>query len=277
MRVATAFKRMLHFAGASIKDVAFGSDGVVVTVRSHAPRSGWPARAAAHAACRSRSTAPGAGGVWISVAATSSASCGGSTALAAAISTRRCHGPGTTRSSPAPSRVDEIAVGKHRYLTVVVCHDTGRLAWAHPGKDRRPRRSSWICWENAASSFSWSPATALSGSRGRSPSGARTRVIGLDPWHILKAATGALDEIRREVWNEARKAGQKQLAKQFKGARFALWKSPGNLTERQQQKLAEIQQLNKRLHRAYLLSQQLREIYRVPAEQGLDLLEAWLK
>ena len=32
---------------------------------------------------------------------------------------------------------DEISVRKgQRYLTVVVCHDTGRLVWAHPGRDR---------------------------------------------------------------------------------------------------------------------------------------------
>jgi len=36
VRVTTAFKRMLGFAGASIKDVAFGADGVVVTVALHA-------------------------------------------------------------------------------------------------------------------------------------------------------------------------------------------------------------------------------------------------
>jgi transposase len=36
VRVTTAFKRMLGFAGASIKDVGFGVDGVVVTVALHA-------------------------------------------------------------------------------------------------------------------------------------------------------------------------------------------------------------------------------------------------
>jgi transposase len=46
-------------------------------------------------------------------------------------------------------------------------------------------------------------------------------VIALDPFHIVKAATDALDEIRREIWNEARRAGNKQLAKELKGARFA--------------------------------------------------------
>ena len=86
-----------------------------------------------------------------------------------------------------------------------------------------------------------------------------------------------MDEIRREIWNEARRAANKQLAKDLKGARFALWKNPGNLSERQQLKLASIQQTNQRLYCAYLLAQQLRQIYRVGAQDGLALLESWLK
>ena len=56
-----------------------------------------------------------------------------------------------------------------------------------------------------------------------------------------------------------------------------LWKNPGNLTEPQQLKLARVQQLNQRLYRAYLLAQQLRQIYRVPADQAIALLDAWLR
>ena len=78
-------------------------------------------------------------------------------------------------------------------------------------------------------------------------------------------------------WNEARRAGNKQLAKDLKGARFALWKNVEKLTDRQQQKLSSIQKTNQRLYRAYLLAQQLRQIYRVSAQDGLELLEAWLK
>jgi len=56
-----------------------------------------------------------------------------------------------------------------------------------------------------------------------------------------------------------------------------LWKNPGNLTERQQLKLARVQQPNQRLYCAYLLAQQLRQIYRVPADHAVALLDAWLK
>ena len=159
--------------------------------------------------------------------------------------------------------IDEISIRKgQRYLTVVVDHDTGRLVWARPAATARRSRSSWICWaKSAASRSSSSPATTPSGSPGPSPSAARTRSSALDPFHIVKAATDALDEIRRAVWNEARRSGNTQLAKKLKGARFALWKNPENLTDRQQAKLAWIQKLNAPIYRAYLLKEQLRQIY----------------
>jgi transposase len=101
-------------------------------------------------------------------------------------------------------------------------------------------------------------------------------VLCVDPFHVIKLATEALDVVRREVWNEARRAGQRQLAKDLKGARFALWKNPENLTDRQQTKLATIAQINRPLYRAYLLKEQLRQIYRLPAAEALELLDRWL-
>jgi transposase len=174
---------------------------------------------------------------------------------------------------------DEISVRKgQRYLTVVVDHHSGRLLWAHPGRDRktvekfldllgdeRCQQIKLVSCDDAE----WITRPIAE----RCPDA----TICLDPFHIVKAATDALDEIRREVWNEARRAGNKQLAKQLKGARFVLWKNPATLTDRQQLKLAQVQQINKRLYRAYLLAQQLRAIYRVDVEDAVALLEAWLK
>jgi transposase len=174
---------------------------------------------------------------------------------------------------------DEISVRKgQRYLTVVVDHHTGRLVWAHAGRNRKTVEKfldllGKECCEQielvSCDDAEWITRPVAE----RCPNA----VICLDPFHIVKAATDALDEIRRELWNEARKAGNKQLAKDLKGARFALWKNPANLTERQQQKLSSIQQTNQRLYRAYLLAQQLRQIYRVNANDGLELLQAWLQ
>jgi transposase len=175
--------------------------------------------------------------------------------------------------------VDEISIRKgQRYLTVVVDHDSGRLVWAGPGRDRRTVEKfldllgKERCHQ--VKLVSCDMASWITGPVGeRCPNAS----VCYDPFHLVKLATDALDEIRREVWNDARRQGQTQLAKELKGARFALWKNPGNLTERQQLKLARVQQLNQRLYRAYLLSQQLREIYRVGLDQAIALLDAWLR
>ena len=73
----------------------------------------------------------------------------------------------------------------------------------------------------------------------------------LDPYHVVALASGALDEVRREVWQQARQAGDKTGARWLKGARWALWKRPERLTERQQAKLAAIEHVNRRLYRGY--------------------------
>jgi transposase len=174
--------------------------------------------------------------------------------------------------------IDDFSHRKgHRYLTVVVDHDSGRLLWAAPGRDRKTVEKfldllgKERCEQLELVSCDMAESIALAVGE-RCPNAVRC----VDPFHVIKLATDALDEIRREVWNQARRAGHKQTANQLKGARFALWKNPGRLTQRQQQKLAQIQQTNKPLYRAYLISQQLREIYRVTYQQAVELLDAWL-
>ena len=83
----------------------------------------------------------------------------------------------------------------------------------------------------------------------------------LDPYHVVALASSALDEVRREVWQQARRAGDTTGARWLKGARWALWKRPERLTERQQAKLATIEHVNRRLYRAYLLKEQLRLVF----------------
>lgn len=83
----------------------------------------------------------------------------------------------------------------------------------------------------------------------------------MDPFHVVQWATRALDQVRREVWNAARLSGQNAVAHELKGARFALWKNPEDLTERQEAKLAMIARTNDKLYRAYLLKEQLRQVF----------------
>ena len=65
-------------------------------------------------------------------------------------------------------------------------------------------------------------------------------------------------------------------AKDLKGARYALWKNPGNLTETQQAKLAWVAKTDPRLYRAYLLNEGLRLVFQLPYGQAVEALEKWI-
>ncbi len=77
-------------------------------------------------------------------------------------------------------------------------------------------------------------------------------IVCIDPFHVAQWATDALDEVRRETWNDARQAGMTAHAKELKGARYALWRNPEDLTERQQAKLSWIKTANGPLYRPSL-------------------------
>jgi transposase len=174
--------------------------------------------------------------------------------------------------------IDEISHRRgRRYLTVVVCHDTGRLVWAAAGRDRKTVE----CFLDALGQERCKQIELVSADMAAWVAGpiaerCPNAELCLDPFHVVQLATDARDEIRREVWNEARRAGQTALARDLKGARFALWKNPERLTARQRLKLADVQTTNKRLYRAYLLKEQLRQIYRLPPDAAIALLDGWL-
>jgi len=174
--------------------------------------------------------------------------------------------------------IDEIShrTGQ-RYLTVVVCHDSGRLVWADTGRDRQTvERFLHALGQERCKQLELVSADMAAWIAGPIRQRCPNAVLCVDPFHVIKLATDALDEVRREVWNQARKAGHTQLARQLKGARFALWKNPERLTERQAAKLSHIQHTNRALYRAYLLKEQLRQIYRLAPQAAVVLLDQWL-
>ena len=175
--------------------------------------------------------------------------------------------------------IDEISHRKgQRYLTVVVDHHTGRLVWAGPGRGR----DTVLAFFDQLGEERCQQIELVSADMAVWISGPITERIPdavrcVDPFHVVMLATDALDQVRREVWNEARRQGNLQLARDLKGARFAVWKNPENLTSRQAVKLATIQQTNAQLYRAYLLKEQLRQIYQLPPVVAERLLDGWLK
>jgi transposase len=174
--------------------------------------------------------------------------------------------------------IDEISYKRgHRYLTIVVDHDTGRLVWAAKGHDKKTLEGFFDLLGDEGSAGirlvscdaqEWiGDVVALRG---------KNATICLDAFYLVKWVTDALDEVRRQTWNEARRAGMRTHARDLKGVRYALWKNPEDLTARQEAKLAWVAKVNRRLYRAYLLKEQFRAIIALKGRRALTLLKAWL-
>ncbi|MGA8854822.1 MAG: ISL3 family transposase [Christiangramia sp.] len=193
--------------------------------------------------------------------------------------------------------IDEISYKRgHKYLMVVVDHDRRALVWAAPGRDKAtvaaffdelgPDRCAQITHVSADGAAFIADVVADK---------CRNAVQCADPFHIVSWATDALDEVRRQVWNEARALARaeprrprgrpradapprpaSELAGRLKGARYALWKNPANLTEHQTQRLAWIATTSPKLHRAYLLKEGLRLIFQMGYDDAVVALDKWL-
>ena len=165
----------------------------------------------------------------------------------------------------------------HRYLTVVVDHDTGRLVWAAPGRNKATVKKFFNqLGRSRTLKIRLVSADAASWIGDVVRSRALNAKLTMDAFHVIKWATDALDVVRRQVWNDARRAGQTAIARELKGARYALWRNPEDLTARQAAKLADIARTNGPLYRAYLLKEQLRRVFALRGQAGIELLDRWL-
>ncbi|MGA9774897.1 MAG: transposase [Candidatus Dormiibacterota bacterium] len=112
-----------------------------------------------------------------------------------------------------------------------------------------------------------------------------TGVVDHDSGRLVWAAKGrdeatphkffdALDKVRRTDWNQARRAGEVDLAHELKGARWALGHNPETLTDRPQDSLAR---LNRPICRACLLKEALRLVFHMGRRRTLRALDLWLR
>jgi transposase len=183
--------------------------------------------------------------------------------------------------------IDEIAYKKgHKYLTIVVDHDTGRLLWAGLGRDTAtleaffdqlgPDRCAKIALVSADAA--WYIAAAV---RRHLPAA----TICTDPFHVITWATRALDYERRAAHNRAPGRARDValthhnstgIARDLKNARWALWKNPENLTEKQQATIDWIATTDPHLYQAYLLKEGLRYVFKLKGPDGIATLDDWL-
>lgn len=178
--------------------------------------------------------------------------------------------------------VDEISWRKHhRYLTLVVDHDRAQVVWGAPGKDSGtldrffdelgPARSAQI----QAVSMDLGPAFLKSVT---APGHAPQAIVCADPFHLVKLVGDALDEVRRDLWQQLRRLPDERYARDFKGARWALLKNPEDLTDTQAAQLAKIRRTRGGIWRAYEMKEQFRAVFAGDLEpaEAIVLLDRWI-
>lgn len=201
--------------------------------------------------------------------------------------------------------IDETSYKKgHKYITIVVNHDTNTVVWAAQGHGKSVLTQF----------YRQLTPEQLSSIRVVTGDGAKwiTECVNaftpgcercVDPFHVVEWAMEALDEVRREVWLEAYdealqlakehhgKKGRpsaddveaamvkaaKAKANDIKNSAYALGKAPEHLTENQQAKVEMIAKNNNRLYRAYCMKEMLRLLLKMKDVNEAEAeLKQWL-
>ena len=172
--------------------------------------------------------------------------------------------------------VDEFSYRKrHRYLTLVVDHDTRRVVWAGEGRSAETlgaffkQLGSGGCARielvTADLASSWRKALAAWVPQAR---------VVFDRFHVERLASDAVDEVRRSEQRRLDPADAKAL----KGTRYALLKHPGRLKPGEARRLETLRRENRALDRAYELKEYLATILgQATPEDAPELLEEWLE
>ena len=192
--------------------------------------------------------------------------------------------------------IDETSYKKgHKYMTVVINHDTSSVIWCAPGygKEVLSRFFQLLSEEQRASihCVSADGATWIASCvEEYCPNAQRC----IDPFHVVSWATDALDQVRREAWAEAHRqaknqpkrkpgrpakgepASDKKQAKTVKNLRYALLKNPEHLSENQQAQLQFLTKANPTLYRAYLLKEDLRLALKAGPDEIAGALTKWM-
>ena len=172
--------------------------------------------------------------------------------------------------------IDEFSYRKrHRYVTVIVDHDTRRVIWAAPGRGAATLKAFFdkLGPEGVARLQTVTMDMAggyLKALREQAP---HVEIV-FDRFHVQRLASDALDAVRRALWQQLKgSAGGTAIKK----TRFVLLKSPARLTRDERARLSDIQRTNRPLYRAYLLKEALVDVfeYRQPA-RARKALDDWL-
>ena len=200
--------------------------------------------------------------------------------------------------------IDETSYRKgQKYITVVVDHDLGCVVWAAEGYGKEVLDAFFkelTPWQRqqielaSADGAKWIKALVKKRCK-------NARVV-MDPFHVVSWMNDALDGVRRDEWRVAKAAADaavpkrsrpgrpskgdetppeakalRELADEMRGSRYALLKRPEDLTDKQREALARVEQAGSHLFKAWELKEDLRAVFRAEtAGDARALLDDWL-
>ena len=98
----------------------------------------------------------------------------------------------------------------------------------------------------------------------------------IDTFHVVGWATDALDQVRREEWNQLRRVGGAAAAREMKGMRWLFLRNWENLTGPQKGVLRGLARANGRTFRAWQLKEELRDLFKMSLPKARRALDEWL-
>lgn len=168
--------------------------------------------------------------------------------------------------------IDEIAIRKgHRYLTVVLDLDRGRVVYVGDGRKAEALAGFWKRLRAShakieAVATDMSPAY-IAAVRKNLPAAA----LVFDRFHIMKLFNDQLSQLRRELHREATDQFDKRA---IKGTRWLLLTNAEDLDDDQHARLNRALELNRPLATAYYLKESLRALWEQP---GPQIAESFLR
>jgi len=155
--------------------------------------------------------------------------------------------------------IDEISRKRgHVYVTNVYDLNSRRLLWSGEGRAKETLEGffDWFGKEHTGRLEGvccdmWQPYADVVKMR------APGAILVFDKFHIVQHLTKAVDQVRRDEITE-KGQGHKQLMVK---TRYIWLKNPWNLTDKQRERLSELEQLNLKINRAYLLKEAFREFW----------------
>ena len=175
--------------------------------------------------------------------------------------------------------VDELSFRKrHRYITTVVDHEKRRIVWAAEGKNSETLNAFWSeLGEVRAKEIELvtidMSAAFIKSIQAKVP---HAQIV-FDLFHVLKLASEALDDVRRDKVRRLKDSDDPEEAAAIKKSRFALLKKAWNLSSKEWDKLCAIQKHNAPLYRAYLLKESLAAVFEETSVKEAEIeLDRWL-